>query len=143
MGTKMAPAYANLFMGKLETWLINQKASKHIHAWKRFIDNIFIIWTGTTDEFKQCMKTINQIHPTIKFTHEVNDGELTFLDVTIYKEDRFRTSNILDLKTHKRHKQLYIHSTSYHPPSTLKAISKGETKRYTLEPTQTKQVSNK
>ena len=114
----MAPAYANLFMGKLETWLINQKASKHIHAWKRFIDDIFIIWTGTTDEFKQYMKTINQIHPTIKFTHEVNDGELTFLDVTIYKGDRFRTSNILDLKTHKRHKQTAL-CTLHIVPSTF------------------------
>ena len=50
MGTKMAPAYANLFMGKLEEYLINL-APNHIHTWKRFIDDIFIIWTGTTAEF--------------------------------------------------------------------------------------------
>ena len=56
MGMKMAPAYANLFMGKLETHLIN-KASKHIHTWKRFIDDIFIIWTRTTDKFEQYMTT--------------------------------------------------------------------------------------
>ena len=36
MGTKMAPAYANLFMGKLEEHLINL-APNHIHTWKRFI----------------------------------------------------------------------------------------------------------
>ena len=41
MGTKLAPSYANLFMGKLEQQLI----SKHIHT---FIVDIFIIWTGTT-----------------------------------------------------------------------------------------------
>ena len=98
MGTKIAPAYANLFMGKLETHLIS-KASEHIHTWKRFID-IFIIWTGTTEEFEQYMTTINQIHPTIKFTQEINDNELTFLDVTIYKGDRFQATNILDLRTH-------------------------------------------
>ena len=46
MGTKMAHAYANLFMGRLETKLINL-ASEFIHTWKRFIDDIFIIWTGT------------------------------------------------------------------------------------------------
>ena len=33
MGTKMAPAYANLFMGRLETKLINL-ASEFIHKWK-------------------------------------------------------------------------------------------------------------
>ena len=42
MRTKMAPAYANVFVGILETQLINL-ASKFIHTWKRFIDDIFII----------------------------------------------------------------------------------------------------
>ena len=40
MGTKMAPAYANLFMGKLEEHLLHL-AQNHIHTWKRFIDEIF------------------------------------------------------------------------------------------------------
>ena len=131
MGTKMAPAYANLFMGKLEEHLINL-APNHIHIWKRFIDDIFIIWTGTTAEFEEYMHTINQTHPTIKFTHEISDMELTFLDVTLYKGDRFLHTNILDLRTHIKdtNKQLYVHATSYHPPSIIKAISKGETQRY-------------
>ena len=40
--------------------------------------------------------------------------------------------NILDLKTHIKatNKQIYVYSTSYHPPTTIKAIAKGETKRY-------------
>ena len=64
MGTKMDPAYANLFMSRLETQLINL-ASEFIHTWKRFIDDIFIVWTGTTGDLKI---NINQIHPTIKFS---------------------------------------------------------------------------
>ena len=99
MGTKMAPAYANLFMGRLEPQLISH-AAKHIHTWKRFIDDIFIIWTGTTEEFEQFMIHLNQIHPTIKFTHEISENELTFLDITLYKGDRFKSTNTLDLKTH-------------------------------------------
>ena len=39
MGTKVALAYANLFMGRLEELLINQ-APQHIHTWKRFIDDV-------------------------------------------------------------------------------------------------------
>ena len=70
MGTKMAPAYANLFMGRLEAQLINQ-APEFIYTWKRFIDDIFIIWTGTTEDSEKFMSNINQIHPTIKFTHAV------------------------------------------------------------------------
>ena len=78
------------------------------------------------------MDKINLIHPTIKFTHEVRKNELTFLDVTVYKGDRFQTENKLDIKTHikKTNKQLYVHESSYHPKSTKKAIMKGETIRY-------------
>ena len=81
----------------------------------------------------QYATAINQIHQTIKFTHEISDTELTFLDVTLYKGDRFLNQSILDLKTHIKatNKQLYVHVTSYHPPpSTIKAISKDETQWY-------------
>ena len=42
MGTKMAPAYANLFMGKLEEKLKEfGKQHNSIMLWKRFIDDFF------------------------------------------------------------------------------------------------------
>ena len=65
-------------------------------------------------------------------THEISPSELTFLDITPYKGSRFQDSQILDIRTHIKptNKQLYIHATSYHPPSTIAAISKGEAKRY-------------
>ena len=119
MGTKMAPAYANLFMGMIETKMTN----KHIKIWKRFIDDIFLIWTGTKEELEIYMKTINTIHNTIKFTYEASDKELTFLDITLYKGDRFLKENILDIRTHikETNKQLYVHADSYHPNATKKA----------------------
>ena len=42
MGTKMAPAYANMFMGSLEQKL-NALGRGKILLWKRFIDDVFII----------------------------------------------------------------------------------------------------
>ena len=116
MGTTMAPSYANVFMGTLETTCQTKFNSKNIQIWKRFIDDIFIIWTGRPEEFQDFMDKINQIHPTIKFTHEVSKNELTFLDVTVYKRDRFQTQNKLDIKTHiKKTKQLYVHESSSTP----------------------------
>ena len=41
----------------------------------------------------------NNCHQTIKFTAEISTTE-TFLDTTIYKGERFRSENILDIKTH-------------------------------------------
>ena len=51
MGTKMVPAYANLFMGKLEEKLKEFGKQHNIMLWKQFIDDIFVIWTGSTSEF--------------------------------------------------------------------------------------------
>ena len=59
MGTKMAPVCANLFMDKLEEQLI-ELGKPHIKLWKRFIDNIFVIWAGSKSEFVTYMTIINQ-----------------------------------------------------------------------------------
>ena len=64
MGTEMTPSYTNLFMGKLEPKLQAQ-APHHIHMWKQYIDDIFMIWTGTDTDLTQFMEKINSIHPTI------------------------------------------------------------------------------
>ena len=64
-------------MGKLEEQL--KDLGKPL--WKRFIDDIFVIWTGSKSEFITFMTKINQIHNTIKFTHELSEMELAFLDV--------------------------------------------------------------
>ena len=137
MGTKMAPAYANLFMGSLEPTLIGM-GGDNILLWRRFIDDIFLIWLGTADQLTRYLGDINQVHPTIKFTHEQSTQQLTFLDVTIYKGPNFGVTNTLDVKTHIKptNKQLYVHSTSYHPKSVKKAIPRGEAVRYLRSNTQ-------
>ena len=50
--TKMAPAYANLFMGFIEPKL-QSLADGHIHIWKRYIEDILIIWTGNHEQLRQ------------------------------------------------------------------------------------------
>ena len=65
MGTKMAPAYANLFMGKLEEKL-NELGKPHIMLWKRFIDDIFVIWIGSASEFTTYMNTIKSESTTFR-----------------------------------------------------------------------------
>ena len=77
MGTKMAPAYANLFMGLIEDTLQNIDRD-HINIWKRFIDDIFVIWTGSQAQLTTFITQINQVHETIKFTYEQSNTELTF-----------------------------------------------------------------
>ena len=68
MGTRVAPTYANIFMKKIDTMIQNiarETNSKLISFYKRFIDDIFIIWHGTEEELKEFMTKINKAHPTI------------------------------------------------------------------------------
>ena len=46
MGTKMAVAFANIFMAEVETEILNQSTLKSL-VWKRYIDDIFSLWEYT------------------------------------------------------------------------------------------------
>ena len=88
MGTKMAVAFANIFMGNVETdRILSQSAFKPL-VWKRYIEDIFSLWTINRDEIKQFIEQANNHHPTIKFTAEISERETTFLDTSI----RFQTT---------------------------------------------------
>ena len=66
MGMRMAPSYANLFMGNFEQLAIENDALKPF-VWWRYIDDIFMIWTEGEDNLKTFINDINSIHPTIMY----------------------------------------------------------------------------
>ena len=131
MGSKCSPSYACIYMGLVEKTLQFLGGEK-IALWKRYIDDIFVIYNGSKDEFACFMSQINTLYDTIKFTYECDFQQLNFLDTTVYKGSRFHSTGFLDIKTHVKptNKQLYVHSTSYHPSGCKKGIITGEALRY-------------
>ena len=85
MGTKLAPSFANLFMGHFEG---NFVYSYHLQLfiWKRFIGDIFFVWTYGQAELDKFVLHLNNCHDTIKFTLEVSCLKINFLDMTISSE---------------------------------------------------------
>jgi hypothetical protein len=71
MGTKMAPSYANIFMGKLEKLIIQSAPHKPL-SWFRFIDDVDMKWTESEENLNRFFDHANNVHPTIKFTHETS-----------------------------------------------------------------------
>ena len=69
IGTKFAPAYANLFMTWLEERLLDASPDKPL-VWMRFIDDVFFIWTHGEEKLKSFINHLNSSHETIKFTSE-------------------------------------------------------------------------
>ena len=62
MGTKMAPSYSSLFMGKFEEDKLNR-----YHRQPRFLDDIFLIWEYSEEELLDFIKYLNGAHPSIEF----------------------------------------------------------------------------
>ena len=73
----------------------------------------------------------NKHHPTIKFTAEIPETETTFLDTNIYEGERFRSSSVLDVRTHFKPTETfqYTHFSSCHPTGVKKGFIKGEALR--------------
>ena len=74
MGTKMAVAFANIFMADI----VSQSVVKPT-VWKRFIDDIFSLWDTDKHDIERFIEQANSDHPTIKFTAEISNAETTFL----------------------------------------------------------------
>ena len=116
MGTRMAPSYANLFIGKFWTACHRKHPSKticlvEIYRW-HFHD---LDWRRRN--LKTFINYINSIHPTIKFTHEYSNSSnqsLPFLDVQVrLTTTKFRP--IFNLN-------LYLLKSSCHPAHTKRTI---------------------
>ena len=65
MGTKMAVAFANIFMAKTEKELIQ---TEHLLE-KVYIDDVMSVWDTSRNEIEEFLLQANNFHPTIKFTH--------------------------------------------------------------------------
>ena len=99
MGTKVAVAFANIFMSAVETEIINKSKIKPLE-WKRYIDDVFSLWDTNREEIDQFILKANRHHPTIKFTAEISQEKTNFLDTTIFKGERFYKDSIFDIRTH-------------------------------------------
>ena len=130
MGTKLAPALATIFMALLEErYLANTPLSPHFYV--RYIDDIFMIWNHGRPALETFVRGFNDLKPRIKFTVESSETEAIFLDVRVYKGQRFDACNKLDTEIHYKttNNFTYIHGRSHHPPHVYKAVARGETLR--------------
>jgi hypothetical protein len=130
MGTSVAPAYASLYVAYFEDQLL-EEFDRYIVYYKRYIDDIFVIWRPNGDPFahKRFIAKL-QVKSKLKLTSEVHQREVAFLDLWICKQNRsFYT------KTHQKKLNLYLYlpANSAHPPGVLKGLIKGLIQKYRLQ----------
>ena len=128
MGTNSAVSLANLYLGKLIDHLLENHAD--VYYYRRYIDDLFILWTGTLESWKLLASSLNQVNPRIliNFTPP-NQLSTVFLDVNLYF-DQQRNCITTSVFQKALNKYLYISPKSCHTPHTFSGFIKGELTRY-------------
>lgn len=118
MGSPLSSIMAEVYLNHVENLHIlsdkNPQKDK-ILFYKRYVDDIFLIFNGNTRQLEVLCKYVNGLTPKLKFTLETEcTGTLNFLDLTIKKKDNKLQFSIYRKPTTTDHT---IHATSYHSQS--------------------------
>ena len=84
-----APNYANLFLAEWEEKALEKCVLKPSVYW-RFLDDIFMIWEHSKEEFYKFVKILNTHNPFDYCPGRVELGINAFLDTVVYKGNRFK-----------------------------------------------------
>ncbi len=69
MGSPLSPVLANIFMEHFEQNALANSALVP-KLWKRYVDDIFAVWSHGKEHLNKFLSYHNNIHPSIKFTIE-------------------------------------------------------------------------
>lgn len=116
MGTKVAPTFATLYMADFEAKFVYTYEHQPDY-WFRFLDDIWSLWTVSTEQTEDFKGHINSQRERISLTSDESTESLPFLDVLSILEDGKIST---DLYTKKTDTHSYLHFTSAHPSHTLK-----------------------
>ena len=87
MATKMAVAFLVIFMAHVEKQLLHASPYSHFSGWKKFIDDIFSVWTLPETDI---IDFANSFHTTINFTlTNCQQNKLFSLTTEVFKGSRF------------------------------------------------------
>ena len=125
IGIKFAPPYPCIFMDYVETEFLKTQAIKP-WLWKRFIDDIFFIWTDSEKNLNKFLKDLNEFHPNLKFTYEKSKEKINFLDLVIKLKDG---KIVTDLYCKPTDSHQYLYYDSCHAEHIKRSIFFSQTLR--------------
>ena len=120
----MAVAFANILCPELKQKLSVKARLNPSGGKDALTGDVFSLWEKGRETINQFVLEANTHHPTIKFTAEISEKEIPFLDTTVFKGERFYEDVILDICTHFKPTETfqYTHFNSWHAPGVKKRI---------------------
>jgi len=136
MGTNLAPILANLYLAMLQEELkkkcVNDQKLKWPKLFLRFIDDGFGIMEGAKKDVEYWIKQFNSLRKTIKIDKWSFGNSAEYMDIYIYKGEKFFSTGLLDFRIFQKeiNRYMYIPAKSGHVSHTIKNYVLGELKRY-------------
>ena len=119
MGTKMGPNYANLFVDFVENQIFKQYTDPIPDYFGRFIDDCLGTALCSYAELESFIHFVNNFHPALKFTLEISETSVSFLDILISINGSRLTTSVFYKPTDSHS---YLLFSSSHPNHTKRSI---------------------
>ena len=119
MGTKMGPSYAILFLVYIKHQFFNQYNGPKPEIYRRYIDDCVGATSSTREKLNQFITAVNSFHPTLKYTWEISETSLTFLEIKLSIEGNGLCTSVRYKATDSHSYLLY---SSSHPSHVKNAI---------------------
>ena len=111
MGTNVAPILANLYLAKLEKILKEKSINDPKMIWpiffKRYIDDGFGITKGSKADVEYWIQEFNNLVKSIKIDKFKYGSRVEYMDLIIFKGNRFYQKGLFDIKIFQKEQNLY------------------------------------
>ena len=119
MGTQMGLSYANLFVGFIMNTNFWVKPRPRPELYGRYNDACIGATASAREELTQFITAVNSFHPALKYTWEISDTSLAFLDIKISIEGNGLCTSVYYKPTDSHSYLLY---SSSHPSHVKNSI---------------------
>jgi len=136
MGTNVAPIIANLYLAKLEKILKDKSKNDPKMLWpiffRRYIDDGFGITKGSKSDVEYWITAFNNLVQSIKIDKFTYGPRVEYMDLVIFKGNRFYQKGHFDIKIFQKKQNLYayIPQKSFHKKHSISNYVLNELKRY-------------
>ena len=127
---KCKPSYANLFVGYIEHHFLNQYNGPKPKLYRRYIDDCVGATSPTRrrEELNQSLTVVNSSHPALKYTSEISDTSLAFLDIKVFINGNGLCTSVHYKPTDSHSYLLHSSSQPSHVKNFMHSLSPGQTK---------------
>ena len=123
-GAPNSCSYADIAVVSIDQAIMEQKetAFPEILYFGWYRDDCLVLWDGTDEKLHELYSFINTLNPDLKFTVEIGNQLICFLDLRISTIENKLTTTDYSKPTDSH---LYLHADSCHKKSSIKGIQKG------------------